>query len=377
MNAWTMNAWKYAARAVLSIGHHLNRRVVRRVRARLFGWRPAFVVPFVGHVVGNRLLLHGRVLRSGAMQQSSAADSRWRNLRNTFRLFATHQVSDALVGVSFGGVDADATTNQEGYFDVDVAPVSAADGPLWQSARVELLRPRPRDGATVDAPVLVHPMTARFGVISDIDDTVVTTHVTSRLRMLGTVLFSNAHTRLPFEGIAALYRALESGRGAGEHNPIFYVSNGPWNMHDLLVEFFRLNDIPLGPMYLRDFGHHLLLPDEPAGAHKRAAIDRILREFPDMRFVLIGDSGERDPEIYVDVALRHPQRVCAIYIRRVHRRGSRGDELARLGAALQHTETHFVLAADSGAAAADAVQQRLIPPEALAAITADMAAGRA
>ena len=61
--------------------------------------------------------------------------------------------------------------------------------------------------------------------------------------------------RLPFPGVAAFLRALYAGAGGGERNPLFYVSSSPWNIYDLLSEFFSLNDIPIGPvLFLRDWG---------------------------------------------------------------------------------------------------------------------------
>jgi len=83
---------------------------------------------------------------------------------------------------------------------------------------VELELLAPRAGATATGKVLVPPARARFGVISDIDDTVVQSHVTRKLRMVVGLALSNARTRKPFEGVAAFYRALHEGAG-GEGNP--------------------------------------------------------------------------------------------------------------------------------------------------------------
>jgi phosphatidate phosphatase APP1 len=90
------------------------------------------------------------------------------------------------------------------------------------------------------------------------------------------------------------------------------VSNGPWNLHDLLVDFFRLNGIPLGPISLRDWGAHLVLARKPAGTHKRMQIARIMAFFPNLPVILIGDSGEHDPEIFTRIAQEFPGRVDTI-----------------------------------------------------------------
>ena len=90
---------------------------------------------------------------------------------------------------------------------------------------------------------------ARFGVISDIDDTIVSSHVANKLKMILTAALSNSRTRKPFAGVAAFYRALHAGV-----NPFFYVSKSPWNLYAPLVEYLEVQGLPLGPLLLRDFG---------------------------------------------------------------------------------------------------------------------------
>jgi phosphatidate phosphatase APP1 len=216
----------------------------------------------------------------------------------------------------------------------------------------------------------VHPLKSRFAVISDIDDTVLASDVTSKLRMALKVLFSNAHTRMPFAGVGALYRALEKGHG-DEHNPVFYVSNGPWNLHDLLVEFFRLHDIPLGPIQLRDWGSHLVLARTPTGTHKRGQIARIMDFFPDIPVVLIGDSGEHDPEIFLGIAREFPGRVDTVYIRCVGDDRVRRERLARIAEEMREAGADFLAVADSEAAAVHAAGRGLIPAQAIEAVRLD------
>ena len=193
--------------------------------------------------------------------------------------------------------------------------------------------------------MLVPHKAAQFGVISDIDDTVVQTDVTRWLRVLGAVLFGNAHTRLPFRGVAAFYRALEAGvsaDGAQRLNPLFYVSSSPWNLYDLLLEFLTLSNIPLGPLNLRAWrgGTSELLPSGH-GAFKQAEIRRILDTFPDLPFILIGDSGEEDPEIYGEIVSAYPGRILAVYIRNVSGE-QHGSTVARFGAGGEQDHTQLI-----------------------------------
>jgi phosphatidate phosphatase APP1 len=166
------------------------------------------------------------------------------------------------------------------------------------------------------AQVLTPPPGARFGVISDIDDTVLVSHAASPFRMALTALLNNARTRSPFPGVAAFYQSLQAGVRGDEHNPIFYVSSSPWNFYDLLVEFMQVNEIPAGPLLLRDYGRQNLR-DIGHRDHKRQAIDALLAAYPALPFVLMGDSGQEDPEIYASVVQDFPDRILGIHIRDV------------------------------------------------------------
>ena len=89
-------------------------------------------------------------------------------------------------------------------------------------------------------------------------------------------------------------------------NPFFYISKSPWNLYAPLVEYLEVQQ-PLGPLLLRDFG---LRPEKE---HKRKAIEEILATYPKLKFILSGDSGEEDPEIYSAVVHRHPDRSGHLY----------------------------------------------------------------
>ena len=174
---------------------------------------------------------------------------------------------------------------------------------------------------------MIPPATAKFGVISDIDDTVVLSNVINKSKLLLTVALLNERTRVPFEGVASFYRALQEGVSGSENNPIFYVSKSPWNLYTLLVEFFGIHGIPKGPLFLRDVA---INQPSPKDHHKMSRIESILNTYPDLPFVLIGDSGEQDPEIYRDLVKAFPDRIRAIYIRSVDPDASRIEAIDKL-----------------------------------------------
>ena len=150
-------------------------------------------------------------------------------------------------------------------------------------------------------------------VVSDVDDTIKVTEVLAgKSRVLERTFLEPFE---PVSGMAALYRSW-SDRGAVFH----YVSASPWHLYPELAAFVAASGLPEGSFHLRDFRFkdstrwNLL---ESPRRHKSDAIEELLARFPRRRFVLVGDSGERDPEIYGELARRHPRRIAAILIRRL------------------------------------------------------------
>jgi phosphatidate phosphatase APP1 len=148
-------------------------------------------------------------------------------------------------------------------------------------------------------------------------------------------------------------------------NPVFYVSKSPWNLYAPIVEYLEVQGLPRGPVLLRDYGW------KPSRTHKTDSIEEILDTYPRLKFVLSGDSGEQDPEIYADVVRRHPDRILAIYIRSVKLK--RVKEIERLAAEVAKTGTQLILAPEAETAAAHAAAEGLTQASDLRAVRSERA----
>jgi phosphatidate phosphatase APP1 len=260
----------------------------------------------------------------------------------------TDELPGALVHVTGFGDDVEVKSDEEGFIKATLRVDGADPEALWHPVAFDLLAPATETPHAAGL-VLIPTATSRFGVISDLDDTVIRTDVQSVTRMVRAIAFGNAHTRLPFHGVAAFYCALHNGGSGAEQNPIFYVSSSPWNLYDLLDEFLHVRGIPAGPLLLRDWG----IGVNPArnAPYKIEAIAQVLDTYPQMPFILIGDSGQEDPEIYREIIARYPQRIQAAYIRNVTPHPERSARIRALIAEVAAAGSAMVLADDTLAAA--------------------------
>ncbi|NJL88304.1 MAG: App1 family protein [Leptolyngbyaceae cyanobacterium SM1_1_3] len=188
--------------------------------------------------------------------------------------------------------------------------------------------------------------------------------------MIRIAYMGNARTRSPFPGVAPFYQALQRGDSEQISNPIFYVSSSAWNMYDLFTEFLELQDIPPGPLLLKDTVLSLesLLHFDHA-IHKHEKIEPILNCYPDLPFLLIGDSGQQDAEIYTQIAQDYEGQIAAIYIRDVSQQNpKRQRELQAIAQQARQAGTQFLVIADTEMAAIHAAEQGWIRAEALSGI---------
>jgi phosphatidate phosphatase APP1 len=296
-----------------------------------------------------------------------------------WKRLASREVPYARLQAKIQAFKQEVQADEEGMFEVQIEPPRhLPEDRLWHTIALTLLEPQPegQEEKSVNAKgkVLVPPSSARFAVISDVDDTVLQTDAPDFLRMMRNTFLGNARTRLPLPGVAAFYRALHAGKTGYDYNPLFYVSNSPWNFYDLLSEFFQLHDIPIGPvLLLRNWGVYKdeLFPTDQR-KHKLPIIRKMLERYSDLPFILIGDSGEADPEIYEEIVSRYPGRVLAVYIRNVGQDPQRPASIQVLAKRVKAAGSDLILANNSLTLARHAAEQGWIQRRALEAIIEEL-----
>lgn len=284
---------------------------------------PVIIRSYGGFVSGGRVHAVARVIDDKNIDEAN--DRRGLvTLRNTFKRFRSEEHPDVSVQVQIGnGSPVAHRSDREGYVCVDLPlPDAINHDPVRVTYTLD--DPRHAPYRTEDR-VMGISQQATFGIISDIDDTILRTGVSSFLkwRLVVNSLFINSSRRRSFRQTGSWYKQL-----AETDNPVFYVSNSPWNMYRYLKLFLKNGAFPEGLTVLRDFGG-----TEPASGYlangKKKRIQFIIEQVPDLAFLLIGDAGEEDLEIYLSVIDHYPKRVKGILIRAVNRK-SRNERVRRL-----------------------------------------------
>lgn len=151
-----------------------------------------------------------------------------------------------------------------------------------------------------------------ISMISDIDDTIKHSGIGSGAREIFRNAFIRDLSDLTIDGVREWYSAM-ADLGVTFH----YVSNSPWQLYPVLMTYFASAGLPKGSFHLKQYTGMLQGIFEPVAERKKGTLDKILADFPDRRFILAGDSGEADLELYTDVMLANPSRIIGVFIRDV------------------------------------------------------------
>ncbi len=287
----------------------LHAALERRLAAR--GWTPG-VAPFVGYGGDGWVRVLARVLLvpPGSPPEVAADERGWRR-------FVSVSDSGVPVTVRVGDRTHEVTSGRDGYVDVRL---SADLPPGWATATLSV-----GDAAPVEAPLRVVGPSTRLGLVSDIDDTVIVTMLPRRLVAFRNAFLVRESARRPVPGMAGLYAEIVDA-----HPDVFvvYLSTGAWNTAAALTGFLARHGYPRGPMLLTDWGPTTQGWFRSGPSHKRAQLRRLFADFPDVRWLLVGDDGQHDPSLYAEAAAAEPDKVVGVAIRQL----SATEQLVQHGA---------------------------------------------
>lgn len=261
---------------------------------------------------GDRAVIEGRVVERKKNGVASTTDRKRDNFRRSMDFMINKERKRYPATVRLGEREWQLTTDREGYFRVEVEQLGELS-PGWHDIVARTAQGEGGSRLLIVPPENVH------GLISDVDDTIQVTEVNSKRRMLANTFLRNATQREVVPGVVSYYSDLAQRNPQPDLAPIVYLSASPRQLHPLLESFLAHNNFPAGVLTTkRVTDDRTSEPIRDQVAYKTKKIEEILSALPHVRFTLIGDDGERDPEIYADIQKRFPDRVEAIWIRQVN-----------------------------------------------------------
>ncbi|MGP3536571.1 App1 family protein [Microbacterium sp. RD1] len=274
----------------------------RERRARARGLR-AQVMGYPGYGGEEWVRVVGRVLIAPPARKPSSGE--YASVRG-WRSFVAVPVGFAQVRITVDGVVHDVVADRGGVVDT-VVPGRFEPG--WQTVEMSVEGSDP-----VETRVFIVASDVRFGIVSDVDDTVMVTALPRPLLAAWNSFVVDEHARQPVPGMAVLLERLtRENPGA----PMLYLSTGAWNVAPTLIRFLRRHLFPPGSILLTDWGPTHDRWFRSGRDHKASNLRRLASEFPHIRWLLVGDDGQHDDEIYTGFAAEHPESVAAVAIRRL------------------------------------------------------------
>jgi len=286
---------------------------------------PLQLIIFQSYGTNNHLYVRGRALEDETIDLEQKG--LFGLLLNSWKRFESDEIKHTSIKLKLpNGKIIKTETDNHGYFKfdeqlVDLRSMTNSEG--WLTFEVAYddvkIKRTIQNKNRFPGEILIPSREAQFGVITDVDDTILHTGVVSTLkwRVLFNTIFKNAGKRLPLEGASEFYHLLHRGTSGENANPIFYVSHSPWNLYRYLEFFLKKNNFPKGPILLRSFKTIFTRKSKQVQPQKQKEILDLLKTYPNSKFILIGDSGEHDADIYIEIAKAHPNQILAIYLRSV------------------------------------------------------------
>ena len=273
----------------------------RERRARRRGLTP-IVIAYTGYGSTTWIRVLARVLlaRPGVVDEI-----RYKKIRG-WRSFTSVPVANAVVTVTVDGVAHTITADRGGVID-DVIEVPLSPG--WHTISMSTEGSQP-----VEEPVFIVDPLATVGLISDIDDTVMVTLLPRPLLAAWNTFVLDEHARTPVAGMAVLYEKLVRDHPG---SPVVYLSTGAWNVAPTITRFLSRHLYPPGALLLTDWGPTHDRWFRSGREHKEQSLTRLRQEFPQLKWILVGDDGQHDEELYRNFAVDHPDHVAAVAIRQL------------------------------------------------------------
>jgi phosphatidate phosphatase APP1 len=259
----------------------------------------------------NHLIIEGRMLYKKANKKVEKDDGKLTNLWRKLTQLTNDEIKNNLIFATLDGEKYITFGDDEGYFRFEIESKKALLPP-YQDVLLNI--EDNKLSKHIKVPIF---MQKAVGIISDFDDTVVISDVTDKLKLSNNLLLKNYKQRTLIPTMRERFQKILSKNPKNMPTPLFFVTGSPQQFFNSIEEFLNYHD----------FGEHILITKQLHGKEKDSILDQfsyktkhieeLIEFYPNLTWVLFGDSGEKDREIYSYLAKKYPSKIEAIYIRDV------------------------------------------------------------
>ncbi len=271
------------------------------------------IIGYRGIANKQSVVISGHAFQKHKVKELNPLHGKRRNLRQAIRRFRSRPLKWTAIDIKLNGIETRVRTDKNGFFQSEI--IHGLSEPGWYN--YELVWKR--NHLQFESEFYLSD-SHETGVISDIDDTLLVSHSTRWVRKLALMLFRNAYTRKTIPFIRNWHEYIKNLNDTAEPRDFFYVSNSEWNLYDFLEDFFRINELPKGVFFLQNYKNgfkDFLKSRKDHKNHKLNSIEFLMQFFPKKRFILVGDNGQKDMEIYSIIVAKYHQRIKGVLIRKL------------------------------------------------------------
>ncbi len=261
----------------------------------------------------HQLILHGRMVKKEAVEEVTKADSGYKNLWNTLDFFHRDEIKNRAIFLHVNGEKYVSRGDDEGYFDFDVITQKRLDeGYVDLSLQIEKNPHLYSAQATI-----ITAQKPLLGIISDIDDTVVISDVTNKTELLLNIFWKNYKQRELIPTMVERFEKILTNNPPAEPSRLFFLSGSPQHLFTSIENFLSYHHFPKHVMILKQLHGEGSDPLFDQLAYKKEKIEELFALYPKMQWIMFGDSGEKDQEVYESISKQYPSKVKGYYIRDV------------------------------------------------------------
>ena len=261
----------------------------------------------------KHVMIEGRIIEKRFEAKStSASDGVFKNIWVKLNQFFNDEEDNEVVYVSILNQLHKTQTDDEGYFRFNLKFKQ-----LLKSGYHPVNIFLKNNKSPTECQLLVVPDTISSGIISDFDDTVIISNVTDKIKLLTNTFTKNYVQREVVEGMASFYQNQLLQNSQANLTPLIFVTGSPRQIHKDIQKFLDLHHFPSNIIITKKLHGDNRDPLLDQFAYKTKKIEEIFKLFPQVEFLLVGDDGEKDPEVYQYLQQKYPDQVSEVWIRQV------------------------------------------------------------